>query len=59
MILVSLFVKGEDGDKEEIVNGDNVNGIFNLIQESVTHMKKSMNELDYDFSSINEKTRQL
>ena len=44
---------------KKIVNGDNVNGIFNLIQESVTHMKKSMNELDYDFSHINEKIKQL
>ena len=44
---------------KKIVNGDNVNGIFNLIRESVTHMKKSMNELDYDFSQINEKIRQL
>jgi HPt (histidine-containing phosphotransfer) domain-containing protein len=44
---------------KKIVNGDNVDGIFNLLQESITHMKKSMNELDYDFSQINEKIKQL
>jgi HPt (histidine-containing phosphotransfer) domain-containing protein len=44
---------------KKIVNGDNVDGIFNLMQESITHMKKSINELDYDFSQINEKIKQL
>ncbi len=44
---------------KKIVNGDNVDGIFNLMQESITHMKKSMNEANYDFSQINEKIIQL
>jgi len=44
---------------KKIVNGDNVDGVFNLMQESITHMKKSLNELDYDFSQINEKIKQL
>ena len=44
---------------KKIVNGDNIDGVFNLMEESITHMKKSMNELDYDFSSINEKIKQL
>ena len=44
---------------KKIVNGDNVDGVFNLMQESITHMKKSLNGLDYDFSQINEKIKQL
>ena len=44
---------------KKIVDGDHVNGIFNLMQDSIIHMKKSMDELDYDFSQINEKIRQL
>jgi len=44
---------------KKIIDGENVNHIFNLMQESITHMKKSMNEADYDFSQINEKIRQL
>ena len=44
---------------KKIVNGDNIDGVFNLMGESITHMKKSMNELDYDFSPINEKIKQL
>jgi len=44
---------------KKIVNGDNIDGVFNLMHESITHMKKSMNELDYDFSQINEKIKQL
>ena len=44
---------------KKIVNGDNIDGVFNLMYESITHMKKSMNELDYDFSQINEKIKQL
>jgi chemotaxis protein histidine kinase CheA len=44
---------------KKIIDGDNVDGIFNLMQESIPHMKESMNELDYDFSQINEKIREL
>ena len=44
---------------KKIVDGENVDDIFNLMQESITHMKKSMNEADYDFSQINEKIRQF
>jgi len=44
---------------KKIVDGENVDGIFNLIRESITHMKKSMNETDYDFSQINERIGQL
>ena len=44
---------------KKIVDGETVNGIFNLMQESITHMKKSMNEADYNFSQINEKIKQL
>ncbi len=44
---------------KKIINGDNVDGVFNLMQESINHMKKSMNEVDYDFSQINEKIKQL
>ena len=44
---------------KKIINGDNVDGVFNLMQESINHMKKSMNEADYDFSQINEKIKQL
>ena len=44
---------------KKIVDGENVDGVFNLMQESITHMKKSMNESDYDFSQINEQIKQL
>jgi HPt (histidine-containing phosphotransfer) domain-containing protein len=44
---------------KKIIDGENVDGIFNLIRESITHMKKSMNETDYDFSQINERVGQL
>lgn len=44
---------------KKIADGDNVDGIFNLMQDCIIHMKKSMNELDYDFSQINEKIKQL
>lgn len=44
---------------KKIIDGENVDGIFNLIVESIIHMKKSMNETDYNFSQINEKIRQL
>lgn len=44
---------------KKIIDGGNVDGIFNLIVESIIHMKKSMNETDYNFSQINEKIRQL
>ena len=44
---------------KKIVDGENVDGVFNLMQECIIHMKKSMNELDYDFSQINEKIKQF
>jgi chemotaxis protein histidine kinase CheA len=44
---------------KKIIDGENVDGIFNLIVESIIHMKKSMNETDYDFSQINERIGQL
>jgi chemotaxis protein histidine kinase CheA len=44
---------------KKIIDGENINGIFNLMMELITTMKKSMNEPDYDFSQINEKIRQL
>ena len=40
---------------KKIIDGENINGIFNLLVDSIIHMKKSMNEIDYDFSSINER----
>ena len=44
---------------KKIIDGENINGIFNLMLESITSMKKSMNEPDFDFSQINEKIRDL
>ena len=44
---------------KKIIDGENVVGIFNVMFESITHMKKSMNETDYDFTQINERIRQL
>ncbi len=44
---------------KKIIDGENIDGIFNLLVDSIIHMKKSMNEPDYDFSPINEKIRQL
>ena len=44
---------------KKIIDGENVDGVFNLILESIIHIKKSMNEPNYDFSQINEKIRQL
>ena len=44
---------------KKIIDGENIDGIFNLVLESVIHMKKSMNETDYDFSQINDKIQQL
>ncbi len=44
---------------KKIVDGVQIDGIFNLMLESIIHMKKSMNEPDYDFSQINEEIQQL
>ena len=44
---------------KKIIDGENIAGFFHLILESIVHMKKSMNEPDYDFTQINEKIRQL
>ena len=44
---------------KKIIDGENIVGVFTLMLESIVHMKKSMNEVDYDFSQINEKIRQL
>jgi chemotaxis protein histidine kinase CheA len=44
---------------KKITDGENIDGIFNLLVDSIIHMKKSMNESNYDFSVINEKIQQL
>ena len=44
---------------KKIIDGENIYGIFNLLVDSIIHMKKSMNETDYDFSSINERMGKL
>jgi len=44
---------------KKIIDGENVDGIFNLMVDSIIHMKKSMNETDYNFSQINERIGQL
>jgi len=44
---------------KKIIDGENVDGIFNLMVDSIIHMKKSMNEDDYNFSQINERIGQL
>lgn len=40
---------------KKIIDGENIDGIFNLLLESITNMKKSMTEPNYDFSQINER----
>ena len=44
---------------KKIIDGENIDGIFNLMLELITPMKKSMNESDYNFSQINERIQQL
>jgi len=44
---------------KKIIDGVQIDEIFNLMLESIAHMKKSMNEPDYDFSQINERIKQL
>ena len=44
---------------KKITDGENIDGIFNLLVDSIIHMKKSMNEPDYDFSQINERIGKL
>ena len=44
---------------KKIIDCENVDGIFNLMVDSIIHMKKSMNETDYNFSQINERIGQL
>ena len=39
---------------KKIIDGENINGVFNLMLELIFPMKQSMNEPDYDFSQINE-----
>jgi len=53
------FLSSLDNIFKKIINGENIDGIFNLMLESITHMKKSMNEPNCDFSQINERIRQL
>ncbi|MGY5148127.1 MAG: Hpt domain-containing protein [Candidatus Nitrosopumilus sp. bin_7KS] len=44
---------------KKIIDGQQIDGVFDLILDSIPHMKKSMNEIDYDFSQIDERIRQL
>ena len=44
---------------KKIIDGENTGGIFHLLVDAIIHMKKSINETDYDFSQINERIRQL
>lgn len=44
---------------KKIIDGQQIDGVFDLILDSIPHMKKSLNEIDYDFSPIDERIRQL
>lgn len=44
---------------KKIIDGENINGVFNLMLELIFPMKQSMNEPDYDFSQINERIGKL
>jgi chemotaxis protein histidine kinase CheA len=44
---------------KKMTDGVSINGIFDLILPSIIHMKKSMNEIDYDFSQITKNINEL
>ena len=44
---------------KEVIDGRQIEGIFNILNDSIPHMKNSMSEPEYDLNSIIDKSKQF
>ena len=56
---LGTFSSSLDDVFKKMIDGKHYESIFEIISKSVTLMKKSMNEPDFDFDQINDQIKQL